>query len=300
MVEIPFLKDHDFAYGVVEPVATGLRRITARNPSPFTFHGTGTYILGEGEVAVIDPGPNDQTHVQALLDSISSEQVTHIIVTHCHRDHSPAAEPLKAATGAPTYAYGPHGGSASSAAEALEEGVDRAFVPDVQVGDGERIAGNGWTLECQHTPGHTSNHMCYTWNEGNAVFTGDHIMGWSTTVIIPPDGNMTDYLSSLEKLLARTEDCFWPTHGAPIKDSLPYLTALIEHRLQRIETICTLLKSEDLRITDMIPKMYPDIQPELHSAAGLSTLASLQHLERLGEVQPIAGSGSDTFFRCLR
>ena len=235
-----------------------------------------------------------------MLDSISSEQVTHIIVTHCHRDHSPAAEPLKAATGAPTYAYGPHGGSASSAAEALEEGVDRAFVPDVQVGDGERIAGNGWTLECQHTPGHTSNHMCYTWNEGNAVFTGDHVMGWSTTVIIPPDGNMTDYLSSLEKLLARTEDCFWPTHGAPIKDPLPYLTALIEHRLQRIETICTLLKSEDLRITDMIPKMYPDIQPELHSAAGLSTLASLQHLERLGEVQPIAGSGSDTFFRRLR
>ena len=235
-----------------------------------------------------------------LIYSISSEQVTHIIVTHCHRDHSPAAEPLKAATGAPTYAYGPHGGSASSAAEALEEGVDRAFVPDVQVGDGERIAGNGWTLECQHTPGHTSNHMCYTWNEGNAVFTGDHIMGWSTTVIIPPDGNMTDYLSSLEKLLARTEDCFWPTHGAPIKDPLPYLTALIEHRLQRIETICTLLKSEDLRITDMVPKMYPDIQPELHSAAGLSTLASLQHLERLGEVQPIAGSGSDTFFRRLR
>ena len=142
--------------------------------------------------------------------------------------------------------------------------------------------------------------MCYAWNEGNALFTGDHVMGWSTTVIVPPDGNMTDYLSSLDKLLTRNEDRFWPTHGAPIKDPLPYHSALIEHRLLRIETIRTLFELEDLRITDMVPQMYPDIQPELHSAAGLSTLASIQHLDRLGEVQPIAGSGSDTYFRFLR
>ena len=183
MVKIPFIKDHNFAYSAVEEVTTGLRRVTARNPSAFTFHGTGTYILGEGEVAVIDPGPSDQAHIQALLDSVANEQVTHIIVTHCHRDHSPAAEPLKAATGAPTYAYGPHGGSASNAAENLEEGVDRDFVPDVHVSDGEQITGNGWTLECVHTPGHTSNHLCFAWTEGNALFSGDHVMGWSTTVL---------------------------------------------------------------------------------------------------------------------
>ncbi len=300
MVEIPLIKDHNFAYGVAELVTTGLRRITARNPSAFTFHGTGTYILGEGEVAVIDPGPSDQAHIQALLDSVANEQVTHIIVTHCHRDHSPAAEPLKAATGAPTYAYGPHGGTASNPTENLEEGVDRDFAPDVYVSDGEQITGNGWTLECVHTPGHTSNHMCFAWTEGNALFTGDHVMGWSTTVIVPPDGSMTDYLSSLDKLLMRNEDFFWPTHGSPIKDPIPYLTALIEHRLQRIETIRTLLKPKDLRITDMVPEMYPDLQPELHGAAGLSTLASIQHLERLGEVQPIAGSGSDTYFRFVK
>ena len=142
--------------------------------------------------------------------------------------------------------------------------------------------------------------MCFAWTEGNALFSGDHVMGWSTTVIVPPDGSMTDYLSSLDKLLIRNEDCFWPTHGSPIKDTIPYLTALIEHRLQRIETIRTLLKPKDLRITDMVPEMYPDLQPELHGAAGLSPLASIQHLERLGEVQPIVGSGSDTYFRFVK
>ena len=296
MAEIPFLRTHDFRYGTIERVSDGVRRLTAENPGPFTFHGTGTYIVGEGEVAVIDPGPDDPNHVQALLDGLADETISHIILTHCHKDHSPAARPLQAATGAKTYGFGPHGHAGDDEAEHLEEGVDHEFSPDIRVTDGDSIYGRNWELSCVHTPGHTSNHLCFAWDEHDLLFSGDHVMGWSTTVIIPPDGNMTDYLASLDKLHQRHDACLWPTHGPPVTDPEPYLLALIEHRIERIDSIRELLRTDDRRISDMVPLLYPDIQPALHTAAGLSTLASVQHLQRLGEVTTLEDVGRGVVF----
>jgi len=296
VADIPFLHTHDFQYGVIEPVSEGVRRLTARNPGPFTFHGTGTYIVGEGEVAVIDPGPDDPGHVQALLDGLAEETISHIIVTHCHQDHSPAARPLQAATGAKTYAFGPHGHTGDEQAVPVEEGIDLAFSPDISVKDGDSISGRNWELCCVHTPGHTSNHMCFSWEQHDLLFSGDHVMAWSTTVIIPPDGNMTDYLASLEKLHKRSDACLWPTHGPPVTDPTLYISALIEHRLARIKAIRELLRPGSQRINDMVPSLYPDIQPALRTAAGLSTLASLEHLQRLGEVTAQEDTGRGVFF----
>src|SRR5438270_4588745 len=201
-VDIPFRREIAFEYGRLEPVAPGIRRIVARNPGPFTFKGTGTYVVGEGEVAVIDPGPELEEHVAALLASLAEEQVTHILVTHTHRDHSPAAKALKAATGAPSYGFGPHAGGRRGEA-GVEEGGDWDFAPDIVVTDGAEIAGGKWRFEAVHTPGHTSNHLCFALPASGILFSGDHVMGWSTSVIAPPDGDMAAYMASLDKLLAR-------------------------------------------------------------------------------------------------
>ena len=203
-VEIPFRREFSFEYGRLERVAPGVRRIVARNPSPFTFRGTGTYVVGDGEVAVIDPGPDLDEHVAALLAGLSGEQVTHILITHTHRDHSPAAAALKAATGASTYGFGPHAGG-KRGDPAVEEGGDWDFAPDVTVHDGDPIAGSGWRFEAVHTPGHTSNHLCFALPDQGILFSGDHVMGWSTSVIAPPDGDMSAYMASLDKLLVRSD-----------------------------------------------------------------------------------------------
>ena len=189
-IKIPYVRDMTFEYGKADRVSPMIRRVVAGNPSAFTFHGTGTYIVGHGAVAVIDPGPLLDSHVDALVRALGPERVTHIVITHTHRDHSPAARPLKQATGAPTYGFGPHGSGRADGGGEVEEGADRDFVPDVRVRDGDRIEGDGWTLEAVHTPGHTSNHLCYALLEENALFPGDHVMGWSTTVVSPPDGDM--------------------------------------------------------------------------------------------------------------
>ena len=191
-VEIPFRRDFAFEYGRLEPVAPMIRRIVARNPSPFTFKGTGTYVVGNGDVAVIDPGPDIAEHVDALVAGLSGERVTHILITHTHRDHSPAARALQAATGAPTYGFGPHAGG-KRGDPAVEEGGDWDFAPDVTLRDGDRVAGKGWTFEAVHTPGHTSNHLCFALADAGVLFSGDHVMGWSTSVIAPPDGDMGAY-----------------------------------------------------------------------------------------------------------
>src|SRR5271169_4297802 len=190
--EIPFRREFSFEYGRLERVAPGIRRIVARNPSPFTFKGTGTYVVGEGEVAVIDPGPDQGEHVAALLAGLAGEQVTHILVTHTHRDHSPAAKALQAATGAPTYGFGPHAGGRRGE-PGIEEGGDWDFIPDVALKDGDAIVGADWRFEVVHTPGHTSNHLCFALPEQGVLFSGDHVMGWSTSVIAPPDGEMSAY-----------------------------------------------------------------------------------------------------------
>jgi len=283
-VEIPFVYRYDFEYATLETVSPLIRRITARNPSGFTFNGTGTYVVGHGKVAVIDPGPLIDEHIEALVQSLTGETVTHILITHTHMDHSPAAAPLKKIWQAPTYAYGVHGAGKIADGTPIEEGGDMAFVPDHLIKDGDRISGDGWTLECVYTPGHTSNHMCFALLEENALFTGDHVMGWSTSVIGPPDGDMTAYMTSLEKLQARPESTYWPTHGRAITDVQPFVAAFIEHRLEREQQILTCLKDGISRIPDMVPVMYTSTDPRMFPAAERSVLSAMIRLIDSGQV----------------
>jgi len=208
------------SYGVATHAGIGIRRIMAKNPGPFTYHGTGTYIIGKGEVAVIDPGPDIPSHVNSLLDALDGEKVSHILVTHTHRDHSPAANALKLATGAETYGFGPH---SRNKGPSVEEGADYDFIPDIATIDGDIIEGRDFCFEAIHTPGHTSNHLCFSLKKHGVLFPGDHVMGWSTTVVSPPDGNMALYRSSLQRLLERDEKIYLPTHGPAILNPYEYV-----------------------------------------------------------------------------
>jgi glyoxylase-like metal-dependent hydrolase (beta-lactamase superfamily II) len=273
-VEIPYRRDIAFEYGQLEAVAPGVRRIVARNPGPFTYKGTGTYVVGAGEVAVIDPGPDLAEHVDALRASLADEQVTHILVTHTHRDHSPAAKALKQATGAPTYGFGPHAGGQRGDAGS-EEGGDWDFVPDIVVHDGDEIAGGKWRFEAVHTPGHTSNHLCFALPDAGILFSGDHVMGWSTSVIAPPDGDMAAYMASLDKLLGRHDSVYWPTHGPAITEPERHVGAFIAHRREREAGIVECLKSGIDTIDAMVARLYVGLNPSLRRAAGRSVLAHL-------------------------
>ena len=287
MNAIPFDRNFDAPYETMERISPRVRRLLAHNPSPFTFKGTGVYIVGGKTVAVIDPGPDDAEHLAALKRGLGGLSVSHILVTHTHRDHSPAAQALKQWTGARTYGFGPHPASSGEAVgreKQAEEGGDFAFVPDVHVGDGDVIAGEGFTFDCVHTPGHTSNHMCFALREERALFTGDHVMGWSTSVVIPPDGDMADYLASLDKLLARDDRIYYPTHGGPVRDPKLLVRALIAHRMEREEQVLACLARGTARIPGMVKAMYADVDPRLHSAAAMSVLAHLIKLTREGRV----------------
>jgi len=281
-IPIPFVRDMALRYGEVVEMSPLVRQVLARNPSPFTFHGTGTYIVGRGEVAVIDPGPDLPEHVNALTRALESETVTAILITHTHRDHSPAAAALAQATRAPTYGFGPHG--TRRAMPPVEEGADYAFAPDVRLTEGGEVTGRGWTLHALHTPGHTSNHLCFALPQENALFPGDHVMGWSTTVISPPDGDMRTYLDSLERLLERNDAVFYPTHGPPVHDPKPYIRALIAHRREREEAILACLERGVARIPDIVRAIYTGTPVHMHETAGCSVLAHLVHLVELGRV----------------
>jgi len=284
--DIPFVRDIEFEYGKADQVSPLIRRVVANNPGGFTYKGTGTYIVGQDEVAVIDPGPLDEAHIDALLGAIKGETVSHILITHTHMDHSPAAKPLKAHTGAPTYGFGPHGGAArNSDGPKLEEGADFDFVPDVVVGDGTVIDGKGWTIECVHTPGHTSNHICFGLREEKALFTGDHVMGWSTSIVSPPDGNMQAYMASLTKLLARSDEIYWPTHGPAITDPKPFVEAYLAHRRDREDQILAQIAKGRTRIKDMVPEMYANVDARLHPAAARSVLAHMELLAATGRIK---------------
>lgn len=267
-------------------------RLLAPNPSPFTFRGTGVYFVGANEaardIAVIDPGPLVPEHLGALKRAIAGKNVTHILVTHTHSDHSPAAQPLKQWTGSKTYGFGPHGFGRDDGLK-VEEGGDRDFVPDVPVRDGDIIAGIGFSFDCVYTPGHTSNHMCYGLREEKALFTGDHVMGWSTTVVAPPDGDMAQYMASLRKLLARDDCILYPTHGAPIRDPKPFLRAYLEHRLEREAQILACLRDGLNTIPKIVARLYADVDPRLHPAAARSVLAHLIQLEAQGRVSTDGG-----------
>ncbi|MFL5298425.1 MAG: MBL fold metallo-hydrolase [Phenylobacterium sp.] len=296
---IPYVRDIEFEYGACDQVSPLIRRVIANNPGPFTFKGTGTYIVGRGEVAVIDPGPDDAAHLEAILAAVAGERVTHILITHHHSDHSPLAGPLKAKTGAAIYGCPVTKVVEDEAgAPKMEAGHDLAFQPDVNLCGGGEVAGPGWTMEAIPTPGHTSNHLCYALKEENACFTGDHIMGWSTTVITPPDGDMSDYLASLAAIRARNFTTLWPTHGPPIRDVTPFIDAYADHRQERIDQILSALASGPAKIRDLVPRLYADVDPRLHPAAARSMLAGIIHLERQGGLAadgPVGGA--DTAYR---
>jgi len=283
-VAIPYRKELKFQYGVLEPVSPLVRRLIARNPGPFTFHGTGTYVIGHGEVAVIDAGPNLPEHVDALLDALRDETITHQLVTHTHAAHSPATRPVRERTGAPTWGHGPHAEGVHRRGETVEAGADLEFVPDQRVRHGDVLEGAGWTIECVHTPGHCSNHVCFALREERALFTGDHVMGWSTSVIAPPDGDMADYRRSLELLLERDDAIYWPTHGPHIDDPKPFVDAFLEHRRGRETQILRCLAAGHSTIDEMVPEMYADVPRVLHPAAARSVLAHLLDMVDRGMV----------------
>ena len=271
-------------YGVEGRLSPRIARLLAPNPGPFTFKGTGVYIVGAGEtVAVIDPGPDLPDHIGALKHALAGRTVSHILVTHTHRDHSPAAAALKQWSGARTYAAGPHGGAAGE----VEEGADRDFTPDIVVRDGEVLTGDGFTLVCIATPGHTANHMCYALEEERALFCGDHVMGWSTSVVAPPDGDMAAYLASLEKLIARGDRILYPTHGSPIADPQTWLRELLAHRRMRETQVLDALEAGDAGA--IAQKLYPDIAPALRRAAAAQVQAHLDHLAARGAITALPG-----------
>ncbi|NKB50538.1 MAG: MBL fold metallo-hydrolase [Alphaproteobacteria bacterium] len=292
---IPYNRELEFEYGASQRLSPLVRRVIAPNPSAFTFRGTGTYIIGNGSVAIVDPGPDLADHVDAVLAAVQDEIVSHILVTHTHLDHSPATVAVKAATGAPSYAFGPHGRGGDG--EQVEEGADFDFMPDHRVADGETIAGDGWTVEGVHTPGHTSNHMCFALKEENALFPGDHVMGWSTTIVSPPDGDMSAYMTSLVKLAGRSEGIYYPTHGAPITDPLPYVSALLAHRHEREDQIVACLAEGIGLIPDMVARMYIDVDKSLHRAAGRSVLSHLIHMVETGRAACDGRPGPDTTYQ---
>ena len=281
---IPYVRQLDFEYGRPDQVSPLIRRVIANNPGPFTFLGTGTYIVGRGEAAVIDPGPGDPAHLAAILAAVEGERVTHIVITHHHSDHSPLAGPLKAATGATIYGCAVAHPAEDDTGVKMEAGHDLAFKPDISLCRGGEISGPGWTLKAIPTPGHTSNHLCYGLPEENACFTGDHIMGWSTTVITPPDGDMTDYIASLNAIRARGFATLWPTHGPPIRDVDAFIGAYLEHRQERIDQIVSALKAGPAKIADLVPRLYADVDPKLWPAASRSMLAAMIHLVRAGKL----------------
>lgn len=285
--DIPFDRRFDALPGVVDEVAPGVRRVLAPNPGPFTFTGTCTYIVGRGEVAIIDPGPDDASHVAAVLAAVRGESVTHLFLTHTHRDHSGALAALKAATGAPTYGEGPHRSARPLHAQeipALDSAGDRAFLPDVALADGTRVEGTDWALTALATPGHTANHMAFVLEQAGAIFVGDHVMGWSTTVVAPPDGSMNDYMHSLRRLGERPETLYLPGHGGVITRGPAFVERFLRHRQARETAILRALERGPRAIPEIVRAIYFGLDPRLAGAAGLSTLAHLEDLVERGDV----------------
>jgi len=271
-----------FAYGEPGPMAPDVVRLVANNPSPFTFKGTNTYLVGRDSLAVIDPGPDDPAHHGAILKAASGRPITHILVTHTHRDHVDGLERLVESTGARTCGFGspmlaPRGSLASSPSG--EDFVKGDFVPDLRLGHGSRIAGEGWTLEALHTPGHAPDHLCFAHLQSGALFSGDHVMAWNTSVIAPPEGRMADYLASLQLLLARGGDTVYlPGHGGRVEQPLRQVKAFLLHRRWREQAILDAIRGGRTTIRTIVPVVYRDLDDRLLAAATLSVLAHVEHL----------------------
>lgn len=312
----------DVAYGVAEQVSPTIRRVIAENPSKFTYRGTGTYIVGHGDVVVIDPGPRLVSHRDALAAALDGERVRAILITHCHADHSPLAAWLREESGAPTIGFGPHPHPEPGtepieppveADEGSEEGIteegaeteettDYDFEPDIVARDGDVVVDDhGLRMTAVHTPGHTSNHMCWSLEAEQALFTGDHIMGWSTTVVSPPDGDMTAYLESLRRVAGRDDAVLWPTHGPARDDGATYVAALVEHRLERERGVLEAVRSGRSTIPEMVALLYSEVREELHKPAGRSVWAHLERLVADGvvEVEGAGGPALDARYRAV-
>lgn len=283
--DIPFNREDAAVAGRAEQLSPLVRRILCDNPGPFTFKGTVTYVVGKDRVAIIDPGPDDPRHIAAVLEAVKGETVEAILVTHTHRDHSPATAAIKAATGAPVYAEGPHRAARPlnlGETNVLDASGDKDFVPDIAVKDGDVVSGTGWTIESVFTPGHTANHMAFALREEETLFSGDHVMAWSTSIVAPPDGAMGDYMASLDKLRGREETLFWPGHGGPVREPAKFMRALSHHRKLREAAIMKRLASGDRQIPEIVAAIYEGIDPRLKSAAGLSVFAHLEDLVAKG------------------
>ncbi len=288
----PFNTDHHPPVGEAEPLADGLQAVTAPNAGPMTFTGTRSYILGEADVAVIDPGPDNPAHLAALERALAGRRISHILVTHSHVDHSPLAARLGRQFDAPVYGFGAANAARSALMDQLSqsgdlgggEGIDSNFRPDILLADGERIAGNGWRLEAIHTPGHLSNHLCFSWEGQGSLFSGDHVMGWASTLVSPPDGDLTAFMQSLRKLQARAEDTYYCGHGATLPEAQTMLAYLLAHRLGREEQIRGYLAEAPREVRELTEIMYRDVDPRLHGAAARNVLAHLIDLYARGLV----------------
>jgi len=298
--DIPFDKRFDLAPDTVDEVAPGVRRVLANNPGPFTFKGTVSYIIGRGKVAIVDPGPLDEAHIAALLSAVRNETVTHIFVTHTHRDHSPAVPAIKAATGALVLAEGPHRAARSlnvGEAPRLDASNDTDFQPDRALADGEVVAGKGFTIEAITTPGHTANHMAFAFKEADLVFSGDHVMAWSTPIVAPPDGAMSDYMASLDKLTRRGETIHFPGHGGAVTDAPRFVRHFTAHRKAREQSILEQLAKGEADVATLVQAIYVGLDPRLTRAAGLSVLAHLEDLVVRGIVATDGAPSIDGRYR---
>lgn len=287
MSQPKFDKAFEPAHGEAVPVAKDILRVTAPNAGPLTFHGTNSYIVGRDTLAVIDPGPEDESHWQTLIAAIAGRPVSHIFVSHTHRDHSPLAARLKAETGAITVAEGPHRAARplyTGEVNPLKESADMDFAPDIAAGHGHVVSGDGWTIETLHTPGHTANHAAFALTGTGLVFSADHVMAWATSIIAPPDGAMSDFMASLDMLAARDDRAYLPGHGGPVNEPRKFVRALKTHRRMRERAVFGRVEKGDRLIADMVKAIYRDTDPRLHGAAALSVLAHLEDLVGRGEV----------------
>ncbi|MCB1425255.1 MAG: MBL fold metallo-hydrolase [Zhengella sp.] len=287
-MELDLNRDFEPAHGEAVPVATDVLRVTVNNPGPFTFHGTNSYIVGRDTLAVIDPGPENEAHFQTLMEAIAGRPVSHIFVSHTHKDHSPLARRLAAATGATIAAEGPHRPARPlniGEVNPLDASADTDFDPDIRMADGAVIEGDGWAIRAVHTPGHTANHAAFGLEETGILFSADHVMAWATTIVAPPDGAMADFMASLEALMQRDDRLYLPGHGGPVTRPAQFLRGLRTHRRMRERAILERLRAGDRTIAGMVTKIYRDTDPRLHGAAGLSVLAHLEDLVARGAVQ---------------
>ena len=289
MASPSFDRSFEPAYGHAVPVAPDVARLTVNNPSAFTFHGTNSYIVGAGDtVALIDPGPEDDAHFECLMRVLGQRTLSHIFVSHTHRDHSPLARRVKDATGAITVGQGPHRAARplhAGEVNPFAESSDMDFVPDLVLGDGESVVGDGWQLTALWTPGHAANHACFALEGTGIVFSADHVMAWATSVVAPPDGAMSDYMASLDRLLQRDDTLFFPGHGGPVREPAAFMRGLRTHRRMRERAILERIKAGDRLIPDMVRAIYRDTDSRLHGAAALSVLAHIEDLVEKGLVE---------------